>query len=68
MTFHRIKYAHLSAELIKALDDLSSDRGLKIGFDNRGVWLNFKFQWGKNIHSYQRCNECSFAFRNHLLT
>ena len=26
---------HLSAELIEALDDLSSDRGLKIAFDNK---------------------------------
>ena len=31
----------LSAELIEALDDLSSDRGLKIGFDNKRSLAEF---------------------------
>ena len=32
---------HLSAELIEALDDLSSDRGLKIAFDNKRSLAEF---------------------------
>ena len=32
---------HLSAELIEALDDLSSDRGLKIAFDNKKSLAEF---------------------------
>ena len=32
---------HLSAELIKALDDLSSDRGLNIAFDNERSLAEF---------------------------
>ena len=32
---------YLSAELIEALDDLSSDRGLKIAFDNKRSLAEF---------------------------
>ena len=32
---------HLSAELIEALDDVSSDRGLKIAFDNKRSLTEF---------------------------
>ena len=32
---------HLSAELIETLDDLSSDRGLKIAFDNKRSFAEF---------------------------
>ena len=47
---------HPSVELIEALDDLSSDRGLRFKIFKiiRGVWLNFGFRLRKNIHSYQR--------------
>ena len=34
-TFTVSSTCHLSAELIEALDDLSSDHGLKIAFDNK---------------------------------
>ena len=40
---------HLSAELIEALDDLSSDRGLKIAFDNKSslaqFWILFEKEY-----------------------
>ena len=40
---------HLSAELIEALDDLSSDRGLKIAFDNKSslaqFWISFEKEY-----------------------
>ena len=40
---------HLSVELIKALDDLSSDRGLKIVFDNKRsfaeLWISVEKEY-----------------------
>ena len=52
---------HLSAELIDALDDLSSDRSLKIAFDNKRSLAEF---W---ISVEQEYSQLSAAAMNVLL-
>ena len=51
---------HLLSDLIKALDDLSSYRSLKIAYDIQELWLNFGFQLQQNIHKYQRLQKMLF--------
>ena len=45
---------HLSSDLIEALDDLSSDHGLKIAFESKRTSTKFWLLVAKEIHSYQR--------------
>ena len=47
---------HLSAELIEALDDLSSDRGLKIAFDNKRSLAEF---WISVEKEYSQLSEAA---------